>query len=62
MLFCSWLRNSNRSAPATRRRTQTSARHRARLRPRLEAIEDRCLMSTAIVRTNLVSNETQCFQ
>ena len=44
---------------ATRRRTQTSSRHRARLRPRLEAIEDRCLMSTAIVQTNLVSDDTQ---
>ena len=59
MLFSSWLRNWNRSATATRRRTQTSSRQRARLRPRLEAIEDRCLMSTAIVQTNLVSDDTQ---
>jgi uncharacterized protein (TIGR03118 family) len=28
------------------------------LRPRLEAIEDRCLMSTAVVQTNLVSDDT----
>lgn len=58
MLSSSWLRNGNRPAPASRRRTQTSSRQRARLRPRLEAIEDRCLMSTAIVRTNLVSDDT----
>jgi uncharacterized protein (TIGR03118 family) len=59
MLFSSWLRNWKRSAPAAARRTQTSSRHRAKLRPRLEAIEDRCLMSTAVVQTNLVSDDTQ---
>jgi uncharacterized protein (TIGR03118 family) len=59
MLFSSWLRNSKRSASAARRRTQTTPRQRARLRPRLEAIEDRCLLSTAIVQTNLVSDDTQ---
>ena len=59
MLFSSWLRNWKRSAPAARRRTQTSPRQRASFRPRLEAIEDRCLMSTAIVQTNLVSDDTQ---
>ncbi|MGO9469484.1 MAG: TIGR03118 family protein [Isosphaeraceae bacterium] len=59
MWFSSWLRNGKRSAPAARRRTQTSPRRRASFGPRLEAIEDRCLMSTAIVRTNLVSDDTQ---
>jgi uncharacterized protein (TIGR03118 family) len=59
MLFSSWQRNWKRSASAARRRTQPSARQRASLRPRLEAIEDRCLMSTAIVQTNLVSDDTQ---
>jgi uncharacterized protein (TIGR03118 family) len=59
MLFSTWLRNWKRSAPAAARRTQTSSRQRANLRPRLEAIEDRCLMSTAVVQTNLVSDDTQ---
>jgi uncharacterized protein (TIGR03118 family) len=59
MSFSSWLRNSKRSAPAAARRTQTSPRQRASFRPRLEAIEDRCLMSTAVVQTNLVSDDTQ---
>ncbi len=59
MLYSSWLRNGIRFDPAARRRTQSSPRQRARLRPRLEAIEDRCLMSTAIVQTNLVSDDTQ---
>jgi uncharacterized protein (TIGR03118 family) len=58
MLFSCWLRNSNLSAAAPCRRTQTSPRQRANFRPRLEAIEDRCLMSTAIVQTNLVSDDT----
>ncbi len=59
MLFSSWLRKGKRSAPTARRRTQTSRRRRARFGPRLEAIEDRCLMLTAIVQTNLVSDDTQ---
>ena len=59
MLSSPWLRNGKRSAPAARRRTPTSPRQRASFRPRLEAIEDRCLMSTAIVQTNLVSDDTQ---
>ncbi len=54
-----WLRNGKRSATTAPRRTRTSARQRARLRPRLEAIEDRCLLSTAVVQTNLVSDDTQ---
>jgi uncharacterized protein (TIGR03118 family) len=45
MLLSSWLRNSNRSAPAARRRTQTSPRQRASFRPRPEALEDRSLLS-----------------
>ena len=56
MLFSSWLRNWNRSAPATRR-TQTSSRPRARFRPRMEAIEDRCLLS-GYQQTNLVGYQT----
>jgi uncharacterized protein (TIGR03118 family) len=56
MVFSSWLRNWTRSALATRRRTQTSARQRASFRPRLEALEDRLTPSTAIVQTNLVSD------
>jgi uncharacterized protein (TIGR03118 family) len=59
MLSSSWLRNWKRSAPAAARRTRTSPRRRAKLRPRLEAIEDRCLMSTAVVQTNLVSDDTR---
>jgi uncharacterized protein (TIGR03118 family) len=58
MLFFSRLRNSKRSAPAAPGCSRTFPRQRARLRPRLEAIEDRCLMSTVIVQTNLVSDDT----
>jgi hypothetical protein len=49
MLFSSWLRNERRSAPEARRRTPTSPRRRAGFRPRLEALEDRCLPSTLTV-------------
>jgi uncharacterized protein (TIGR03118 family) len=59
MLSSSWLRNWKCSAPAARRRTQSSPRQRPGFRPRMEAIEDRCLMSTAVVQTNLVSDDTQ---
>jgi hypothetical protein len=45
MWFSLWLRNGKSSAPDTRRRTQPSVRERFRLRPRLEAVEDRCLLS-----------------
>ncbi len=45
MSFCSWLRNGKRSAPAARRRTQTSLRQRAGFRPRLEALDERRLPS-----------------
>ena len=58
MKVSSWLRNGKRSAPGARR-TPTSPRRRASFGPRLEAIEDRCLLSTAIVQTNLVSDDTQ---
>ena len=56
MLFSSWLRNVKRSAPEARRRTHTSSRPRARFRPRMEAIEDRCLLS-GYQQTNLVGYE-----
>jgi len=46
MLFSSWLRNMKRAAPAARPRTQTPPRQRATLRPQLETLEDRCLLST----------------
>jgi hypothetical protein len=49
MLFSSSLRNAKRSAPAARRRTRSSPRQRAGFRPRLEALEDRCLPSTLTV-------------
>jgi uncharacterized protein (TIGR03118 family) len=62
MLFSSWLRNGNRPAPAARRRTQPSLRQRASCRPRLEALEDRLTPSSAIVQTNLVSDNTQVTQ
>jgi uncharacterized protein (TIGR03118 family) len=45
MLFSSWLGKWNRSAPAARRRTQTSQRQRANFRPRLEALEVRWVPS-----------------
>src|SRR5579863_10269597 len=48
MLFSSWLRNWNRSAPAARRRNQ-----RAGFRPRPEVLEDRILLS-AYQQLNLV--------
>jgi uncharacterized protein (TIGR03118 family) len=59
MLSASWLRNWKRSGLTVPRRTQTCPRRRVSFGPRLEAIEDRCLLSTAIVQTNLVSDDTQ---
>jgi uncharacterized protein (TIGR03118 family) len=59
MLLTSWLRTWSRSTNVAARRTQTSPRRRTKVRPRLEAVEDRCLMSTAIVQSNLVSDDTQ---
>ncbi len=49
MLFSSWLRNGNCSAPAARRRTQASPRQRASFRPRLDALEHRWMPSTLTV-------------
>lgn len=49
MLLSSWPQNSKRSATAARRHTQTTLRQRASFRPRLEALEDRCLFSTLTV-------------
>jgi uncharacterized protein (TIGR03118 family) len=59
MLSSSWLRNWKCSAPRAPRRTPTSPRRRASFGSRLEAIENRCLLSTAIVQTDLVSDDTQ---
>jgi uncharacterized protein (TIGR03118 family) len=60
MLFSSWLRNSKRSAHSARRSTHKSPRQRASFGPRLETLEDRVVLSaTAIVQTNLVSDNTQ---
>jgi uncharacterized protein (TIGR03118 family) len=59
MLFSCWLRNGKRSAPAARRRRQTSPRQRHSFRPRLDVLEDRRLLSTAIAQTNLVSDDIQ---
>ena len=56
MLFSSWLRNWKRSAPAARRRTQTSPRQRASFRPRLEVLEDRCVPS-GFQQLDLVGNQ-----
>src|ERR1043165_6867778 len=53
MSFSSWLRNCR---CAVARRTQTSRRQRAGFRPRLETLEDRLTPSTAIVQTNLASD------
>jgi hypothetical protein len=49
MLFSSWLRNWKPSASAPHRRTATSPRRRAGFRPRVEALEDRCLLSALTV-------------
>ena len=59
MVFSSWLRNGKGSAPPARRRRQMSPRPRAGFRPLLDILEDRCLLSTAIVQTNLVSDDIQ---
>jgi Calx-beta domain len=45
MSFSSWLQNSNCPVPPDRRRTQRNHSHRACLRPRVEALEDRSLPS-----------------
>jgi hypothetical protein len=45
MWFSSWLQNWKRSDPGKRVRAHESPRQRATLRPRLEALEDRCLPS-----------------
>jgi hypothetical protein len=49
MLLSSWRRNWISAAPTARRRTRASPRQRASFRPRLEAVEDRCLPSTLTV-------------
>ena len=45
MLFSCWLQNWKRSRAPRRWRTSASARQEVRLRPRLQAFEDRCLPS-----------------
>jgi predicted outer membrane repeat protein len=49
VLFSSWLRYAKRSALTAGRRTQAPPRQQASFRPRLEALEDRCLPSTLTV-------------
>jgi hypothetical protein len=51
MVCSSWLRNWKRSRPAPHRRTATSPRRRVGFQPRVEALEDRCLLS-ALTITN----------
>jgi uncharacterized protein (TIGR03118 family) len=53
MLFSSWLRNSYRSALAAHRQTQTTPRQRAGFRPRVQALEDRTMLS-GYQQSNLV--------
>jgi uncharacterized protein (TIGR03118 family) len=54
------LRNWNRSALVSRSRAQTAAPRQVGLPPRLEPLDRRCLLSSsAIVQTNLVSDDTQ---
>src|SRR5262245_60113993 len=45
MWFSSWLRNGKRSEPGQHRRGRGAARQRANIRSRLEALEDRTLLS-----------------
>src|SRR5215469_6284715 len=60
MLFSSWLRNGKCSTHSARRSPQTSVRRRIGSCPRLETLENRVVPSaTAIVQTNLVSDNTQ---
>ena len=51
MLFSSWLRNRQRSAPAPCRGRPTSPPQRASFRPGLEILEDRTLLSTYVVNS-----------
>jgi hypothetical protein len=46
MSFISWLRNSKRFDVGQRRRINGASRPRSTFRPRLEALEDRCVPST----------------
>src|SRR5262245_7077898 len=62
MLFSNWLRNGERAATAARRRSQTVHSERDSFRSRLELLEGRCLLATAIVQTNLVSDDTSFTQ
>jgi hypothetical protein len=51
MRFSSWLQNWKRSDPRQRRRAHATARQQANFRPRLEALEDRMLLSTYYAAT-----------
>jgi Calx-beta domain len=51
MSFSSWLRNWKRSAPLARRPSSLTPRQRASFRPRLEALEERSLLSTFTVNS-----------
>jgi hypothetical protein len=53
MRFLAWLRSEDRSDPADRRRGHGPSRRRAAVRPRLQLLEDRRVLSTLIVGNNL---------
>jgi hypothetical protein len=53
MRFMTWLRSENRSDPADRRRRHGPSRGRAAVRPRLEMLEERRVLSTLTVTNNL---------
>jgi hypothetical protein len=52
MRFLTWLDSENRSDPAERRRGHAPSRRRATVRPRLEMLEERRVLSTLAVTNN----------
>jgi hypothetical protein len=53
MRYLTWLRSEDRSDPAERRREHGSSRRRAAVRPRLEMLEERRVLSTLTVTSSL---------